>query len=773
MLPVDDRLQDLQIYKLLQCVHQKDKKQIEKLVQHGFPNLINFTEPTDGYSALSLACSKNDTDMCSFLLQLGAHPDVQDKMGRTPAMRAAELGYDLVLDLLVKAKADMTVVDNEGKGVLFYSILPTRRHYHCTQIALDYGADLNNCTTDGKPVFLQACEQAHDIKEICLNFLERGANPDSRDPATGRTALMEAAREGVLELVRGILERGVDVNLFDNERHSAAHFAAKGGFFEILRIISAYNGDLGLIAMNGNTPLHYAAEGGFANCCKFIGQRGCDPTWTNLLAKTPRAVAKEGGFKAAVTELRKIENNFKKQSKSEAKEKNPQWALRLYDWSLEHQAALRKAFEAVDQGDGTVAKDDFIAVIQKQCAFVDTEQIQTIAEVHERADPEGINTEEFFKGSKYLQKNYLITSYGPKGKKGKKGKKRRGKRGIAVPMPICIIPKSVCPLREDGFPVYMIEAVQNTADSYRFNRDHPSAHPVHDDRAWYIDEPRKMYMNINFLVRAGDILSLEKAFEEGVPVDIKDKYYKTPLMTACASGNIDFVQYLLEKGADVNATDNFMWTPLHHACYNGHLEIAELIVKAGGAVDAPAIGSATPLMRAIEICRLDMVHFLINAGADIQTTNSNGKNALDIAKVFADSRIIDLLQNKLDNLLMVSEKKGAEKEKVAKPRPPSTVTPAEMQAVKEELSQVSLAVIEKPDLEKAAHSLTDSVIYLNSLITSGATKKEDITFEPRKVWTPEATTKELIRKQELLRERSTLAGNSEAFLTPFKRTVTE
>lgn len=67
-------------------------------------------------------------------------------------------------------------------GVLFYCILPTRRHYHCTQIALDYGADINNCSTDGKPVFLQACEQAHDIKEICLNFLERGANPNARDP---------------------------------------------------------------------------------------------------------------------------------------------------------------------------------------------------------------------------------------------------------------------------------------------------------------------------------------------------------------------------------------------------------------------------------------------------------------------------------------------------------------------------------------------------------------------------------------------------------------
>ncbi|NXQ81587.1 ANKE1 protein, partial [Nyctibius grandis] len=769
MLPIDKRLLNFQIYRLLQCVHEKDKKEIEKLVQNGFPNLINFTEPMEGCSALHLACIKNDIDMCSFLLEQGAHPDVQDKMGRTPAMKAAELGHELILELLAKAKADMATVDNEGKGVLFYCILPTRRHYHCTQIALDYGADVNNCTTDGKPLFLQACEKANDIKEICLNFLERGANPHARNPATGRTALMEAAREGVLELVRGLLERGADVNLFDFERHSAAHFAAKGGFFEILRIISAYNGDLGLIAMNGNTPLHYAAEGGFANCCKFIGQRGCDPTWTNLLTKTPRAVAKAGGFKAAAAELRKIENLFRKRSKPGAEADNPLWALRLYDWALEHQAALCKAFEAVDQGEGTVAKDDFVSVIQKQCAFVDVEQIQTIAQMHEKSHPEGINIAEFFKGSKYLQKSFLITSFGPKTKKKKKGKKR-GKKGIAIPVPICVLPKSTCPRREDGFAVYMIEAVQSVAD---FKRDHPSAHPVHDDRAWYIDDPRKTYMNINYLVRAGDILSLQKAFEEGVPVDIKDKYYKTPLMTACASGNIDVVQYLLEKGADVNTTDNFMWTPLHHACHKGHLDIAELIVKAGAAVNAPAIGDATPLMRAIEIHRLDIVYFLIDAGADIQMTNSNGQNALDIAKVFADSRIIDMLQNKLENLPEVPEKKPPQKEKVVTLKSPSTQTPAEVQAVKEEPSQVSLSIGEKSIPEETPRSLKDNVIYLNSLIASGATRRDDIMFKPRKIWAPEAATEELVRKQELLRERAALDGHSESFTTPVNRKVNE
>ncbi|NXE91547.1 ANKE1 protein, partial [Menura novaehollandiae] len=666
MLPVDRRLLNLQIYKLLQCVHERDKKQIEKLVQKGFPNLINYTEPKEGYSAFHLASMKNDIDMCRFLLEQGAHPNVHDKMGCTPAMKAAELGHEVVLELLAKANADMTAVDNEGKGILFYCLLPTGRHYHCLQIALEYGADVNNCTIAGRSVLLQACEQAHEIKEMCLIFLERGASPHATDPATGRTAVMEAAREGAAEVVRGLLQRGADVNLFDFERHSAAHFAAKGGFFEILRIISAYNADLKLIAMNGNTPLHYAAEGGFTDCCKYIGQRGCDPTWKNLLHLTPRETAKNAGFKAAATALKKIEKAFKKPDEDLG------WYLKVYDWSLEHEDTLRKEFEALDQGDGMVSRNDFVSVIEKHWSNVDVEQMETLAKIHEDSHSDRINVDEFFKGSKYLQKNFLMTSFGPKAKKKKKPAKKKGKKGI--PLPICVVPKSECPRREDGFPAYMVEAVPNIPADQRFKREQ-CAHPVHDDRAWYVDEPRKTYMDINYLVRAGDFVSLQKAFEEGVQVDIKDKYYKTPLMVACASGNIVLVEYLLEKGADVNATDNFLWTPLHHACYNGHLDIAEVLVKAGAAVDAPGIGNATPLMRAIEACRLDMVYFLITAGADIQITNSNGKNALDIARVFEDATIIDLLENHLKNVTEEQEKEEAKTAKSGKPKPSESQKP--------------------------------------------------------------------------------------------------
>lgn len=112
------RLEVLQIYKLLQLVRERNKTQVEKMVRLGVPNLINMTEPSEGTGVLHLTSISNDLDMAEFLLSLGAHPDVQDKRGRTPVILAAELGHDAMLALLAKNHADMNLVENEGKGAL-------------------------------------------------------------------------------------------------------------------------------------------------------------------------------------------------------------------------------------------------------------------------------------------------------------------------------------------------------------------------------------------------------------------------------------------------------------------------------------------------------------------------------------------------------------------------------------------------------------------------------------------------------------------------------
>ena len=110
------RLETLQICKLLQCIREEDRQQIEKLTQNGVPHLVNYNEPQEGDAALHIAAANNDDEMIEFLLELGAHPDVVDFKGRSAMMRAAEFGHVECMEKLANRGADMKMRDLEGKG---------------------------------------------------------------------------------------------------------------------------------------------------------------------------------------------------------------------------------------------------------------------------------------------------------------------------------------------------------------------------------------------------------------------------------------------------------------------------------------------------------------------------------------------------------------------------------------------------------------------------------------------------------------------------------
>lgn len=145
---------------------------------------------------------------------------------------------------------------------------------------------------------------------------------------------------------------------------------------------------------------------------------------------------------------------------------------------------------------------------------------------------------------------------------------------------------------------------------------------------------------------------------------------------------------LISDRADVSKPDQFIWTPLHHAACAGHVEIVELLLEAGAAVDALALNEATPLMRAIQSSRPSCVDVLLKAGADVNVVNKtgltinlenngegiiefnlihrlnrvgvtchvlnvaaffpSGQTCMDIAKSYADARVIELIQEKME-----------------------------------------------------------------------------------------------------------------------------
>ncbi|KAM8831466.1 ankyrin repeat and EF-hand domain-containing protein 1 isoform 2-T4 [Spinachia spinachia] len=657
---------------------------------------------------------------------------------------------------------DNTILDRTGlEGVLFYCIYPTKRHTRCLQMALKGRADVNNVSVLGTHVFQSMCEKAQQCSPMCLIMLVAGADPNATNQITGVTALMEAAKAGSLRLVKAILRKGGNPNALDGKLLTAVHYAAMGGFLELIQVLSAHSADMGLMNQDNCTALHYAAATGNASCCKFLAQRGCNPKLKNRDGLLPRHIAREAAHKAAAKELRKAERQQGKGNQSNSDGLSSElWALNLHDWTHEYESELHHAFGS---NAGSVTTDMFISVLEDLKAPVGPEQLTTVISAHDKGKVGCVDINDFIKGVKYIKKPFLHSSYMPKKKKGEKkgskGGKRKGK--FVLPMPICTLPAELMPRRANGGPPhFMIKTYYNCSDLRRFDRNHPPQHPIMNDSGWYLERPEDVYANISYCVKSGDFESLELALNQGVPVDVQDQFYKTPLMVACGSGNYEVAQYLLSRGADVNVCDQFFWTPLHHAAHAGQVELIELLLAAGASLEARALGGGTPLIRAIESSRPSCVDVLIKAGASVTAENKKEQNCLDIARAFADTRIIDLVKNKMDSLPKAKEAakgKGGNAQKAK---------PARAKDVTVEASQHA-------GTPAAARLQRDSrsVAVINTRVTTRRTDTVDISFGPKTVWGKPPTTSQLMSKIERRKELLSLEEDFDDFMMPFSKKI--
>eukprot|EP00066_Takifugu_rubripes_P020787 XP_011610053.1 PREDICTED: ankyrin repeat and EF-hand domain-containing protein 1-like [Takifugu rubripes] len=613
----EGRLEVRQIYRLLQLVNDGNKPEVERILLLGVENLIHLTEPKDWIGVLHAATLTNNLEMVSFLLSKGAQINVQDKMGRTPAMMATELGNEAMLNLLIENNADLTLRDKEGQGVLFYCVYPTENHARCLQMVMAARAEVNSVSWRGIHVFQQMCEKMEDSISMCLHMLENGVDPNARNLETGVTALMEAAKRGFLELVQAILIKGGDPNMVDLNQLTAVHYAAMGSFLEVIMVLSGYCARMCTIDKDECTPLHYAAATGDVKCCKFLAQRGCNPLIKDKDGVLPRQIALDASYKDVAKEMKKAEKQHGKRSSSGLM--TVVWALTLHDWSQVHEKELWKAF---GKDSATTPTERFISVLEELKAPIEVDQLlQVVSNIEEKTECH-INITEFIKGTKYINKQFLYSTFlQQKKKKQPKGPKAKKKGKFVIPFPICILPPENMPRRSGGGPpLYMIEKY-NPIDSSHFNLYNPPLHPLLDDTRWYIDQPDKEFIAINNCVRNEDVQSLDLALKQGIPVDIQ---------------------------VDVSKPDQFIWTPLHHAACAGHVEIVELLLEAGAAVDALALNGATPLMRAIQSSRPSCVDVLLKSGADVNVVNKTGQTCMDIAKSYADARVIELIQEKME-----------------------------------------------------------------------------------------------------------------------------
>lgn len=151
---------------------------------------------------------------------------------------------------------------------------------------------------------------------------------------------------------------------------------------------------------------------------------------------------------------------------------------------------------------------------------------------------------------------------------------------------------------------------------------------------------------IHAVASNGHLEVLDHLIQEGVDVDLKNKFDVTPLCAAVLKERLSVMEYLITNGADVNQKmkSDRDFTYLHFAAENGDEDAVRLLAESDANVDAKDEFGYTPLHIAAVHGAVGVVETLLENGADLYAEGLDGLTVTDVAAASGQLRVLQYLQ---------------------------------------------------------------------------------------------------------------------------------
>jgi hypothetical protein len=164
----------------------------------------------------------------------------------------------------------------------------------CLRMAVCLGLliQLAGCVT--KTPLMQAAESG-DL-EMVRGLLKDGVDVNARNEL-GDTALLWAVKKGRPDIVRLLLDRGAAVDAKENNGISPLILAAVMGRAEIVPLLLDRGADINATTRNGDTALIWAVAKGHNKTARLLLDRGADTRPTNILGNSAAMLAQASGNK--------------------------------------------------------------------------------------------------------------------------------------------------------------------------------------------------------------------------------------------------------------------------------------------------------------------------------------------------------------------------------------------------------------------------------------------------------------------------------------------
>ena len=252
---------------------------VRMLIEHG-GNVI--AQDKDGWNPLHLALSGGRVELVRIFIEHPASEIAQGKDKWTPLCRLAFREYIDAARVFFNQDAGVTAEDRRGLTPLH---LASGGHDKLALILLEHSTDTADEDFLGRTSRLASSGK---IVELIRVLLERGADHvDARDNDNG-TPLHWASEQGHSEVVRFLLEHGVDADARDNANCTPLHWASEQGHPEVVLLLLEHGVDADARDNDNCTPLHWASEQGHLEVVRVLIEHGIDvnaqdhSNWTPL-----------------------------------------------------------------------------------------------------------------------------------------------------------------------------------------------------------------------------------------------------------------------------------------------------------------------------------------------------------------------------------------------------------------------------------------------------------------------------------------------------------
>ena len=618
---------DLQALKLIDCVYKSDFNGIDHLCKNNLKEILNYSEPFQGKTALITSVLIGNHDMAKYLLKLGSNPDAVDFQKRSALMIACQLGDFQMVEILCLSKSNLNLIDSDLKTALTHCFVSDSENYlKCIETLLKYGADCN-LKIVGKTPFLIACERSNLIEKSCIWLVLKGKVDISiTDENNGNYALHYSAINGSIDLCYLLLKNDSDPNCQNFLKQTPSHFAANYKNIGILKILWSFGAEFQQTDLNGDNAMNYTFQHfDFINknqnlkLAKYLCNRGALPFEKNSISNLFPANKKFKKFKIKLCyltkKIREKYSNFYTIDESILELTNEYfryWMLRLNDTFTTVYKLIEEMYENLIGTIETIDKEAFfyfLGNVNSTIPHLIFDRLFDFISKNLSVDKNKLFDIRIYKAFSAfnfnLEKRIKLKPIRNTIKKLKTDTNNNSSKFF--------IPKQKIDLKGSHFQNKYTECI----DPLRF-KDNIFEKFWQNDSKWYLIPNKKTKIELNNIVNRGDIETLKKILSKKTVkeahklVNLKDMFYKTPLMIAVLKENEKMIDFLLEYNLDINSTDNFKWTALHHAVVTGNMQIVKKLINKNICIKMKNIGGRTALDLAIIFNQNLIGHFLKN-----------------------------------------------------------------------------------------------------------------------------------------------------------------